>query len=605
MDSAQQPVIRAEQAYTSRDSGLWLGLFEDFQRPAASTHPLDDEIYISVERGSGILAGANPRSLLMAVYRYLTLLGCRWLRPGPGGERIPQAKYTECSAHLAERPSYRHRAVCIEGAVSLENVLDMVDWLPKVGMSGYFMQFREGFTFFDRWYGHVNHPLTFTVDQARQFTTTIEQEMSKRGLVYHAIGHGWTCEAYGIACLGWDMETGRAWPAEFLEHVALVGGKRSVPWDIVSIAALCYSDPQVQAQLADCVADYAAAHPQIDLLHVWLDDGFNNKCECERCQTHLPADDYINILNAIDERFTRRGLPHKIVFLAYVDMLWPPERERLANPDRFVFMFAPINRTYQEGLKAVENAPALPPFERNHLQFPKDTGSLIASLRGWQATFQGDSFVYDYHLWGGLFQLDLGQIRLARLISEDIQDLKGLGLDGMVSCQLQRVFFPTGLAQYVMARTLWDRSLAFEALAEEYFDLLFGPHGARVLAYLNDLADTLELRCVAVLNTLEPGAVTADCDSALGVIAQFLPTIEACMQAETAGPLGPWHVLHDHALISRSMAEIIQAKAAGQTDQAYQGWQNLKEWINRRESDLQPVFDGWAFIHTYDKLFSA
>lgn len=217
---------------------------------------------MAVEHGRGLIAGANPRSVLLAVYRCLAELGCRWLRPGPQGEIIPAQPRID-SVYLNERPSYRHRAVCIEGAVSLENVLEMVEWLPRVGLSGYFMQFREGFTFFDRWYRHANNPLKtpepFSVEQAREYTAQIEQELQKRSLSYHAIGHGWTCEAYGIACLGWDMETGRIWPAEFLQDVAEVNGKRSVPWDIVSIAALCYSDPQVQARLAACVADYAAS----------------------------------------------------------------------------------------------------------------------------------------------------------------------------------------------------------------------------------------------------------------------------------------------------------------------------------------------------------
>ena len=342
--------------YQPAGPGIWLGLFSDVGLNAQSPHPLDDEIHVAVEGDHGLIAGSNPRSVLMAVYRYLWALGCRWLRPGPEGEFIPHNNPALKNIHLHEVPAYRHRAACIEGAVSLENVLDMVDWLPKLGMSGYFMQFREGFTFFDRWYRHQNNPLktpqAFSVEMAREFTHQMEEELQKRGLVYHAIGHGWTCEAFGIPCLGWDQEPGRLWPPEFLNIVAEMNGKRSVPWDIASIAALCYSDPAVQEKLASCVEEYAAAHPQIDLLHVWLDDGFNNKCECPRCRTHRPADDYIQILNAIDERLTRRGLPHKIVFLAYVDMLWPPETERLRNPGRFVFMFAPISRTYRQAMKA-------------------------------------------------------------------------------------------------------------------------------------------------------------------------------------------------------------------------------------------------------------
>lgn len=603
------PVNRAAgQQYQPGTDGLWLGLFADFGLRPASDHPLDDEIHLAVENGHGLIAGANPRSALMAVYRYLAALGCRWVRPGAEGEFIPPAE-AAASVHLHEAPSYRHRTVCIEGAVSLENVLEMVDWLPKVGLAGYFMQFREGFTFFDRWYSHRSNPLktpqAFSVEQARQFTQQIEAELQKRGLVYHAIGHGWTCEAYGLPCLGWDMESGRAWPPEFLHDVAEVNGKRSVPWDIVSIAALCYSDPQVQARLANCVADYAAAHPQIDLLHVWLDDGFNNKCECARCRDHRPADDYIAILNQIDAGLAQRGLPHKVVFLAYVDMLWPPERERLANPARFFFMFAPISRTYRQVMRRPAELPAelpaLPPFERNHLQFPSDIPSLLAFLQGWQAAFQGDSFDFDYHfIFNGLYQLDPGLLKLARVVYEDVRELRKLGLNGMVSCQLQRVFFPTGLGMYSMARTLWDETLDFDFLAQDYFASAFGKDGGRAQAYLGRLGEALDLGWLKQMGPADE--VSAGCRAALQIIRRFLPVIRRNLQAPHACHARSWQYLYVHAQTTRRLAKILLAKAQGRPQQAGRDWAALKQFVCEHEDEVQPVLDVWGFVEAYEKL---
>jgi class 3 adenylate cyclase len=602
--------------YQPTEPGIWLGLFPDVGLNAQSAHPLDDEIHIAVEGANGLagpyglIAGSNPRSVLMAAYRYLWALGCRWLRPGPEGEFIPRADPDAMDIHLHEVPAYRHRAVCIEGAVSLENVLDMVDWLPKLGLSGYFMQFREGFTFFDRWYRHQNNPLKtpepFTVEQARSFTRHMEEELQKRGLAYHAIGHGWTCEAFGIPCLGWDQEPGRLWPPEFLRIVAEVNGKRSVPWDIASIAALCYSDPLVQEKLADCVEEYAAAHPQIDLLHVWLDDGFNNKCECPNCRTHRPADDYIQILNAIDECLTRGGLPHKIVFLAYVDMLWPPETERLQNPDRFVFMFAPISRTYRQAMKASAPLSPLPPFERNHLQFPSDIPGLLSFLQSWQAVFQGDSFVYDYHLISsGLYQQDPGLMNLARLLSEDVQSLKNLGLNGMVSCQLQRVFFPTGLAMYAMARTLWDDSLDFDSLAEEYFTAAFGSHGMQVQAYLLKLAGLLDFGWLGSMEEAVPEDVSARCRSAMAVITRFLPLIQQHMWNQDICHTRSWQYLFLHAQVTRLLIHILLAKTKGQAKQVQRNWQTLKQLVCQHEDELQPVLDVWAFVSAYEKMLES
>lgn len=50
--------------------------------------------------------------------------------------------------------SLRHRGVCIEGADSLENILDFIDWLPKMGYNSFFLQFKLPYTFMARWYHH-------------------------------------------------------------------------------------------------------------------------------------------------------------------------------------------------------------------------------------------------------------------------------------------------------------------------------------------------------------------------------------------------------------------------------------------------------------------
>lgn len=44
------------------------------------------------------------------------------------------------------------------GANTYENVRDMIDYLPKVGMNAYFVQFMVPGIFFTRWYEHLKNP---------------------------------------------------------------------------------------------------------------------------------------------------------------------------------------------------------------------------------------------------------------------------------------------------------------------------------------------------------------------------------------------------------------------------------------------------------------
>ncbi|NLY96617.1 MAG: hypothetical protein GX082_04185, partial [Clostridiaceae bacterium] len=109
--------------------GISLGLFKDFgiSDDFLKDPELDDAIDIKVENSKGYIAGSNARSVLIGVYRFLECLGCRWLRPGKDGETIPNRDVSNLAVTLQEKASYRHRGMCIEGSVSLENMLDSVE----------------------------------------------------------------------------------------------------------------------------------------------------------------------------------------------------------------------------------------------------------------------------------------------------------------------------------------------------------------------------------------------------------------------------------------------------------------------------------------------
>ena len=73
------------------NDGFRLGLMEEFGLPLLSGEDkeLDDVIYIDCNKDGGIISGANPRAVLLAVYEYLRQNGCMWLFPGVDGEFIP------------------------------------------------------------------------------------------------------------------------------------------------------------------------------------------------------------------------------------------------------------------------------------------------------------------------------------------------------------------------------------------------------------------------------------------------------------------------------------------------------------------------------------
>lgn len=580
---------------------IQVGLFEDLL-PGRSRpdHPFDDEIVIDVQNGSGLVAGANPRSCLLAVYRLLREAGCRFLRPGPDGELVPQNDWRYLTVRIDEKPSYRHRGICIEGAVSREVFLNILDWIPKNGMNAYFIQFREGFTFFDRWYDHKSNPFVpseaKTVDEVRQIMAEGIEAIRRRGLIYHAVGHGWTCEPLGIPGLAWDAVN--AVPEGVSRYFAEINGKRELWGGIPLNTNLCYGNSKVRDLIVDGIVDYAMEHPETDLIHFWLADGSNNQCECPLCRDTRPADFYVAMLNQLDEALTRRGLPHRVVFLIYVDLLWQPEKEKLHNPGRFVLMFAPITRTYSQAFKPGDDQPTLPPYVRNRLTFPKSASENLAFLKPWQKLAggsQGDSFDFDYHMMWDHYR-DPGYEILAEVLHADIQNLAEFNLNGLISCQVQRLFFPSPLLMAVMAATLWNRQADLEAIAADTYVTAFGPNWEKVRLFLREISNRFNPPWIRHEEPLINPEQSARLSGIAPLIAGFAETIRQNRSIPDPCQKQSWSLLELFCAYALRLSEFGRALADGNVKQAEQALDTVINWVFQHEPELLYVFDSEIMV---------
>lgn len=470
---------------------------------------LDDAYRIEVKNAKGSIWASNPRAALIAVYHFLRENGCAFVRPGAASERVPVCAPEALQAELAVTAAHRFRGICIEGSCNLENTLDLLEWMPKVGFNCYFMQFREGYHFFRRWYectaNGARTPWAFNLEICRDIVRKIAAAAHENGLLYHAAGHGFTCECYGVPGLGWGRS---AWPQDKIGALAQRGGVRTLNRGVPLISALCYSDPSVQESLTDEVVKYAKTHPEVDYVHFWLDDGMNNKCECERCKGERVADAYIRMLNLLDRKLSAQNLNTKIVFLSYYELLWPPLHERLCRSQRFTFMFAPIERSFLEPLPPAQDAGPLPPYTLNRQHFPCDNRGMMAFLKAWNEYRDGNgiplsnSFDYDYYCSD---YHDPGQFIQARLIYTDVRNLQQNGLGGIINCQAQRSFACAGFPLYVMARALVQPQLSFETLTEEFFYGAFGENAVVYKARWQALTD----HSAALRGAKEPSALQA------------------------------------------------------------------------------------------------
>ena len=555
-----------------------------------------DSFRLTMDSAGGTITGSNPRSVLLGVYDYLHHLGCRF--PGPGQEVVPSVRRQQLPATYSRRASFLHRGVCIEGADSVENVLDFIDWLPKVGYNSFFLQFQVPYIFLARWYHHDLNPFAqpeaFTMADAERCCALFEAAMKKRGLLLHKVGHGWTGEVLGCETVGsWNPASGGISPDK-RPLAAQIQGKRDFYMGIPANTNLCLSNPDTVNAFAELVVSYARRNPSVDYLHVWLADDYNNVCECAQCRQTTVSDQYVALLNEIDRRLTEEKLSTRLVFLLYQELLWPPLKSRLNHPDRFVLMFAPISRTFEASYTLTGEKAAIPAFDRNHITLPTSLSQNLAFLRGWQAQFRGESFVYDYPL-GRAHYGDFGYVGISRIIHQDIRKLRQMGLDGYISCQELRAGSPNTLPNYVMGRTLFDETADGEQLIREYFEAAYPEQPEAALAHLELLS---RLSSCDYINGKGP-RVNPDMASRMEAI------IRACRETEQRTDLprtgGWWPEFHYHNRWIPLLAAALQAMAMGQEEESRKRYGQFRDCICQAEPEFQSQLDVYRILEVTQK----
>lgn len=606
LEAATDETVRLDD--TAADAAFRVGLAKDVGVSVPATVGKDDWIHVRGSSAKGYtLSGANPRSVLFAVYRYLRELGVRWLRPGERGELVPQVESALVDElNIAEQPSYRYRTVCIEGATSQQHVLDLVDWMAKQGLNGYFIQFKHGTIFFKRWYEHRDNPCMppepFSQAELEATTRKIIDAVNVRGMKFEHMGHGWTCAAVGVSSEGgWDVEADTAIPEDKRDWLAMIDGQRKPCRGIMLNTNLNYSRADVRSAVVDAIVDYARENRQVDLVHFWLADGTNNHDESPESQTARPADWYVDMLNELDEKLAAEGLATRIVFLIYVDLLWPPARAKINNPERFTLMFAPITRSYLQSFvdAAAEGGEGMTEFKLNKLTMPTSAAANLAYLRAWQEQFAGDGFDFDYHaIWACYY--DPNMFTMARTLHRDIQGLSEIGLSGFNSAQNQRMSFPHNLLMDVMARTLWDKSLSFDEVCGASFDEAFGAAGGQARRFFDDASRLWEPFFEAVyLPQADEKRIAqskANMPKLRSLVVHARPLVREQLAMDHPQAIAwSWRYFDAHLNLLERALPAYEAYVTGDTSCPAK-FADVFEWLCENEAELHPALDVFSMM---------
>ena len=595
--------------------GFRLGLMSDFglDTSEAEDVELDDILHIEADAQGGIIAGDNPRSVLLAVYKYLTLNGCRWLMPGVDGEFIPVREIAPVKYH--KMADCRYRGQCNEGAESQQAMLDTIDFAPKIGMNVYMLEFDVPSVYYNWYYDHKHNecnrePEPVSADTILQWKRACEVEMAKRGLQFHDMGHGWTVEAFGIDSKGgWANSGEQEIPDEVRQYLAFVEGKRGLFRGVAVNTNFCMSNPEARAIVTKTVCDYAQQNHNVDYLHVWLADWQKNMCECDQCQQKRPSDWYVVLLNDIDAELTRRGLDNRIGVCVYSETAYEPTCEYIKNPKRFFMILAAITRSY---LYSMPKDPQveLTPFVLNKSGRLDSMEEHMVRLKLWKNFLPAPAVAYEYHFWKHQFYAP-GVLSFAKRVHEDVLAYKENGVDGIIEDGSQRSFFPNGLVYYVYAATLFDNSVKFDELVKDYFSHAYGETGELILAFLEKIDQLLPHEYLEARHSIHRDKTKyyrPDLQEQFLSVEPLTREFEEKLAAYKNMPYRTQTVsvrmMLKYAQYCRGLANALAIKCTGKDAEAKEALAAFEQEFGRYEVELERYYDHTMAVMAHLEIFN-
>ena len=414
----------------------------------------DEESGIFVRGNNIFLGGACGRAVIYAVYDFLGKLGCTWCAPDfrfyeGRSSHVPRTETLRYSdtGDVRTAKTFKYRKFYVEEGLShnLDNLRQLIDWMPKVGYNTLVVPIDyqgRGVVKWDNW------------------RDDLIPELDKRDIIIEVGGHGYQ------NFLNAEMDGGRV----YHEHPEWFGvdnkGNRSKEHRIV----FCTSEPDAVSFLQNNILKYLKSHPEIDIFDFWPPDG-DRWCLCDKCRKTSATDRHLALVSNTAE-FLKKELPEvKLECLAYSRYVAPPENEKL---DSSVLLdFCPIGQNFETQI---------------YDEITEANKNYKKSLLEWKKVFPGEISIYTYfrkYIWQSLPNI------IPHYMQNDLKFYEKVGADGVSVYSEPGDWFAYGPNYYVLAALAEDPDTDVDALMKEYSAIVFGDRADAALTVYDMLEKTV------------------------------------------------------------------------------------------------------------------
>ena len=238
--------------------------------------------------------------------------------------------------------------------------------------------------------------------------------------------------------------------------------------------AVCVSNPKAVEKVASNMAQFAREHPEVDVVSLWANDGYNGWCECENCKAIDPnpppwsgkipvmSPTYFRFVSDVATEF-KKSCPDKFIsVLSYVNTL--PRPAGLDLPDNVILLTAPIGRNYAKPLSADEYHAGI--------------------IKTWNDAHHRPRF-FAYEYYAGVYANLSMPFPVLHELSADMKWYRQVGFGGLCTQAEEDHWGTYGLNFYALASLSWNPDLPVDQLLAGYCDAFYGPASASMQKYFS------------------------------------------------------------------------------------------------------------------------
>ena len=252
----------------------------------------------------------------------------------------------------------------------------------------------------------------------------------------------------------------------------------------------------------------------------------------------------------------------------------------------------------------------MPPYELNKSPLPKSVDEYLMHAQKWMECCHIPAFATEYHFLCAQY-MDLATLRAARVVHEDVRGYCGNGFDGINQDGSQRSFFPTGFPFYAYASTLFDTSVNFEELKEDYFSHAFGKDWREVEKFLDRVGELVPFGYLYGKMTKNPtrgnyynpevAETAAKIPALVEEFSAFVESHKVCAKrAETVS----YKLLRYYLKYLKGLSEVIVLKASGNHNASATAWKHFAAECGAWEIDIERWFDQRMFHTALTPIFT-